>query len=229
MRNYTRFIPGEEIDDATQWRFGAVDSASLNLAAQAKLREKPADAAQVEIIRQEGYAEGFAQGNALATLDAQRQIEEFVRKQEADNARNFVKLFESAQAQLHSSEQAMATGVLALACELAKSVIRREVALDPLVLLPVIRDALGIIVGDGKSVRVRLNPADLATLQGPIATEFPGFDLKLLTDGAILQGGCIVESLGAVVDGTLQKRWMRTVATLGLDTTWEDSSHDEPA
>jgi len=228
MRNYTRFIPGEEIDDATQWRFGAVDSASLHLAAEARRHEKPVDAAQVEIIRQEGYAEGFAQGNALATLETQRQIEEFLRKQEVDNARSFVKLFESAQAQLHSSEQAMATGVLALACELAKSVIRREVTLDPLVLLPVIRDALGIIVGDGKSVRVRLNPADLTTLQGPIATEFPGFDLKLLADGTILQGGCVVESLGAVVDGTLQKRWMRTVATLGLETTWKDASHDEP-
>ena len=229
MRNYTRFIPGEEIDDATQWRFGAVDSASMYLAEKAKLREKPADPAQVEIIRQEGYAEGFAQGNALATLEAQRQIEEFVRKQELDNARSFVKLFESAQAQLHSSEQAMATGVLALACELAKSVIRREISVDPMALQPVIRDALSVIVGDGKSARIRLNPADLATLQAPIAAEFPGFDLKLLADGAIAQGGCVLESVGAVVDGTLEKRWMRAVATLGLDTPWEDSSHDEPA
>ena len=226
MRNYTRFIPGDEIDDVAQWRFGAVDAASQRLAAQPRTGEPQADSVQTETIRQEGYAEGFAQGHALATLDAQRQIDEFVRNQETENARSFVKLFESAKAYLQSSEQVIANGVLALACELAKSVIRHEVLIDPLVAQPVIRDALGIIVGDGKSARVRLNPLDLANLQGPIDAEFPGFDLKLLGDAAVQRGGCVVESLGAVVDGTIEKRWMRAVATMGFDIPWEEPSHD---
>lgn len=69
-------------------------------------------------------------------------------------------------------------------------------------LQPVIRDALSLIAGDGKAVRVRLNPLDLANLQETIA-EFPGFDLKLLGDGAVQQGGCIVECAGTLVDGGL--------------------------
>lgn len=92
MKNYTRFIPGDEIDDVAQWRFSSVDSASGNLAAQLKARDNKSDPAHTETVRQEGYAEGFAQGHALATLDAQRQIEDFVRNQEIANARSFVKL-----------------------------------------------------------------------------------------------------------------------------------------
>lgn len=226
MRNYTRFIPGDEIDDVAQWRFGAVDAASQRLAGQSRAREPLADAAQTEIVRQEGYAEGFAQGHALAILDTQRQIEEFTRNQETENARSFVKLFESVKAHLQSSEQAIANGVLALSCELAKNVIRREVLVDPMVVQPIIRDALSIIVGDGKSARVRLNPVDLANLQGLIDVEFPGFDLKLLGDAAVQRGGCVVESLGAVVDGTIAKRWARAVATMGLDIPWEEPAHD---
>ena len=137
MKNYTRFIPGDEIDDVAQWRFSSVDSASGNPAAQLKARDNKSDPAHTETVRQEGYAEGFAQGHALATLDAQRQIEDFVRNQEIANARSFVKLFESAQTQLQSAEQVIANGVLALACELAKSVIRQEVSVDPMTLQPV--------------------------------------------------------------------------------------------
>jgi flagellar assembly protein FliH len=33
-----------------------------------------------------------------------------------------------------------------------------------------------------------------------------------------------VDSAGMVVDATLQKRWQRAVATLGLESSWEDAS-----
>ena len=33
---------------------------------------------------------------------------------------------------------------------------------------------------------------------------------------------------GTVVDGTVEKRWQRVVASLGLDSVWEESD-DDPA
>jgi flagellar assembly protein FliH len=42
-----------------------------------------------------------------------------------------------------------------------------------------------------------------------------------------MRGGCLVESAGTVVDGTLEKRWSRTVAKLGLQSSWEVSNDDE--
>jgi len=70
MRNYSRFIPGEEIGAVEQWDFGAVDTASLLLAAEGKARDDAIEQVKSEAIKQdaltEGYADGFAQGHAQA-------------------------------------------------------------------------------------------------------------------------------------------------------------------
>ena len=67
MRNYTRFISGEEVDAVSQWRFGDLDVASM--------------------LRQDR---------------------------------------EQAQAQ-----QVIAAGVLELACELSRQILRHELSIDP--------------------------------------------------------------------------------------------------
>jgi hypothetical protein len=46
MRNYTRFIPGEEIGAVEQWDFGAVDSRALLLAAQVRVQQQAAEREQ---------------------------------------------------------------------------------------------------------------------------------------------------------------------------------------
>jgi flagellar assembly protein FliH len=225
-RNYTRFIPGEEIEDVEQVRFGPMDTASLRRLAQIGKHEVPDHSTQIELGRQEGFADGFTQGHAKATLEAQRQIDEFLRNQKSENARTFVKLFESARSQLESAEQVIAQGVLSLACELAKKVLRQELSVNPKVLQPVIRDALDVLMGDGRSARITLNPLELESLQESIRPEFPEYSITFSGDEAIARGGCLVESAGTVVDGTVEKRWMRAVASLGLDAPWDELPHE---
>ena len=225
MRNYTRFIPGEEIDAVEQWDFGAVDTASLLLAAQGKARDDALDQAKADAIRQEshsdGYAEGFAQGHAQATLEAQRQIADFIANQGQEAAQGFVQLFASAQAQQAQAEQVVARGVLDLACELARQVVRHELSVNPNVLQPVIREALGLLVAETKSAVVKLNPQDFDALEAVVKAEFVNLSLTLLPDATLTRGGCLIESSGTVVDGTVEKRWQRAVASLGLSSVWE--------
>jgi flagellar assembly protein FliH len=227
MRNYSRFIPGEEIDAVEQWNFAAVDTASLLLAAQVKMRDEAADEVKQEVCRQEGYAEGFAQGRAQATMEAQRQMADFVAHQGSDAARQFARLFTTVQAQLAEAEQVMAQGTLELACELARQVLRRELSVDPKAVQPVIREALGLLVADTKSAVVRLHPLDMEVLEEVIRTEFSSLSLTLLADANLTRGGCLIESAGTVVDGTLEKRWMRAVANLGLDSSWEEPAGEQ--
>jgi flagellar assembly protein FliH len=223
MRNYSRFVPGEEIDAVEQWSFGAVDTASLLLAAQVKARERAADLVKDDVLKQEGYAEGFVQGHAQATLEAQRQIADFIANQGREAAQNFALLFTSVQAQQADAEQVIARGVLELACELARQVLRRELSVEPQALQPVIREALGLLMAESKSALVRLNPLDLEVLEDGVRAELSGMSLTLLADAAISRGGCLIESAGTVVDGTLEKRWMRAIANLGLNSPWEQS------
>ena len=223
MRDHNRFIPGEEMRTFDPWRFGSVDTAAVLLAAQVKAREEASDQARNDALRQQGYAEGFAQGQAQATLEAQRQMADFVAKQGQEAALNFAQIFASVQAQLVESEQVIARGVLELACEIARQVVRRELSLDPEALKPVIREALGLLMAETKTALVRLNRVDLAALEAATRAEFAGMSLTFLADATLTRGSCLIESAGTVLDGTLEKRWMRAVASLGLSSSWEVS------
>lgn len=224
-RTHSRFIPGEEVGAVTDWQFGAVDQSSLRFAAKLKAQEQAEAQAKENVLRQagfdDGYAQGFAQGHAQATLEGQRQINEYIATQGQEAAQQFGQLFESAQAQIAQQEQVMAKGVLELACELARQVLRHELSTNPNALQPVIREALSVLAIDSKAALVRLNPQDQDVLAEVLRTEFAGLSLTLLADSSIARGGCLVESAGTVVDGTLEKRWQRSVASLGLDSAWE--------
>lgn len=223
MRNFTRFIPGEEIGAVAQWDFAAVDTASILLAAQAQAREAAAERGRDDAVRQEGYAQGFAQAQAQAALETQQRIAEFTRNQGEETARRLAALFASTSQQLQQSEQAIAQGVLELACEVARQVLRQELSLNPNVLLPVVREALSLLLTDSKSAVVRMNPLDLEVLEEPLRVEFSSLSLTLLADARVDRGGCLVESAGTVVDATVEKRWIRAAATLGLSVPWQES------
>ena len=230
-RQQSRFIASDDINAVVGWDFGPVDQASVRFAAKVKAQEDAEDKVHDEQVRQagfsDGFADGYAQGHAQATLEGQRQIAEFVENQGQDAAHKYLQLFESASAQLDESQQVMAKGVLELACELARQVLRHELASNPNALQPIIREALSVLATDCKAALVRLNPLDLDVLEGTLRQEFSSLSLSLLADSNITQGGCLVESAGTVVDGTIEKRWSRVVSKLGLESTWEVPHDDE--
>lgn len=226
-RNQSRFISGEELGTVAGWEFAAVDQASVRFAAKVRAQEAAEEQTRENVARQAGYTDGFAQGHAQATLEGQRLIAEYIASQGQDAARHFGRIFESADAGIAESQQAMAQGVLELACELARQVLRHELSTNPNALQPVIREALSVLSTDSKAALVRLNPLDLDVLEEVLRQEFSALSLTLLADASVSRGGCLVESAGTVVDGTIEKRWSRAVARLGLDSSWEVPHDDE--
>ncbi len=226
-RTHNRFISSEDVASAIGWDFGAVDQASVRFAAKVKAREEAEEQMRDNTARQLGFSEGYAQGHAQATLEGQRQINEYIETQGQEAAQQFGQLFASATAQIAESEQVMARGVLELACELARQVLRHELSVNPNALQPVIREALGILAVDCKAAVVRLHPLDLDVLEAVLRQEFSALELTLLADATVTRGGCLVEAAGTVVDGTLEKRWSRAVARLGLESAWEENHADD--
>ena len=185
MRNLSRFIPGEEIDAVSQWSFGAVDTDSRLLAAKAQEEQDALRRARDEVVRQEAFAEGFAQGRARAMADADQRVRDYAQSQGEEAAQRFARLIESADEQLGASQQTLAQGVLELACALARQVLRQELTVNPNVLQPVIREALSVLSVDNKSAIVRLNPVDMEVLQETLQTEFSGMALALVADAGV--------------------------------------------
>jgi flagellar assembly protein FliH len=229
MRATSRFIPGDEIDAVSRWSFADVDAAAMLLEQQVRERELNA---HVESARQQahaqGYAEGFQQGRAQTLLDAQKQVSDYMAQQGQETAQRFGALVTSASEQLEAAEQMAGQAVLELACEIARQVLRHEIASNPNTLLPVIREALGQLFADSKAVVIKLHPQDLDVLQDVLHEEYPSLPLTLQPDATLTRGGCLVESAGTVIDGRLEKRWARAIGRLGQNLSWEESGDEQP-
>lgn len=227
MRNFSRFIPEEEIAAVAEWHFGSVDASLSAEQRQAQEQAQADELAHLEEFRQAVFAEGMAHGRDQAMQEAQRQIDTFIAGQGQETARQLATLLDTASEQLDAVEQQAAQGVLDLACALARQVLRHELSINPNVLLPVIREALSSLLAEGKTTVLRLHPLDLDMLQDTLRNEFPALPLSLQADARLNRGGCRVESAGTVIDASLETRWARAVARLGRDFPWQEEAQDD--
>lgn len=233
-RYYTRFIPSEEVGDVTQWQFGAVDG-SVPLVEAAPVEEPPVvldEAAQQALLQQaydEAFSQGVAHGQAQATVQWQRRLDDYVAGQGQEAARRLEGLVQAMDAGLNDLQQSMAQEVLHLACEIARQVVRQELRANPQALKPVVQEALGLLVAEGRPATVRLNPLDYAALGAALRQEHEGTALQWVADAAVAAGGCLVEQAGTVVDGSLARRWQRAIEPLGLASAWQAEDVDHGA
>lgn len=235
-RLYARFIPSEEVGDVTQWQFGAVDG-SDPVVEVAVVVEDPAAVELAEAAQQalqeraceEAFVQGEAQGRAQATLEWQQRMDDYVAGQGQEAARRIDALVQTLDASLQDLQQNMAQGVLELACEIARQVVRQELRSNPHALQPVVQEALGMLVADGRPATVRLHPQDHALAGPALRQEIAAPSLQWVADAAVPPGGCLVEQSGTVVDGSLEKRWQRATAPLGLASAWEGDGHGDGA
>ena len=224
---YARFIPKEEIQAVSTWRFDNVDGTPHpeDLPVEEKQEEDKgpspeAIAADMEALRRQSLEEGFAQGHAAGCEETRTALEEPTRLAIESLTRRFDGVLAEMQAQLAQLQNQLAQSVLDMACELARQVVRRELVLDPKSIEPIVNDAVNALVSDSLPATVRLHPDDFAALESGW-TQAPAPDTpRFVPDPSITPGGCRVEASGAGVDATLEKRWQRAIANLGLTREW---------
>lgn len=227
---YSRFIPSEEINAVSEWRFANVDGTphADEIEPQLPLGPSPEEvAAQVEHARQQAFDEGYALGRAegsQATLDA---LAEPTRLANEQAQLRFDDVLAAMRVQLEQAHDQMAQAVLQMSCDLARQVLRRELTIDPQAIQPVLTEALALLQADTIPVTVRLNPVDFAALEGVgTAAAQPGTP-RFVPDATITPGGCVLEAPGTGIDATIETRWSRAIANLGLSAAWEPNHATE--
>ena len=235
---YARFIPREEVGEVTHWKFGAVDGSEPEAPDVAETPEPSPtvdESLHLEQVRQahdegfvagqaQGQADGFAQGHAQASQEWQQRMDEYQARQGQEASERLASVVVALDTSLTQMQQAMANEMLQLACELARQVVRRELRGDSQALVPVVQEALGLLVADQRPAVVRLHPDDFAAFAEPqqaaLAASSP---VQWLADAAVAPGGCLVESGGMAIDGSLEKRWQKAVAAMGLESAWQSA------
>lgn len=219
--SHTRLIASEDIAHVARWQFGAVGHG----------RTQPeggiSDPEALRAAHAQGHAEGFAAGRAQALAEAEAQHAIWRASEGQEAARRLVSLLQAAEAGLADAQQSIARGTLEIACALARQVLRHELATDPNALEPVVHEALSLLLADGRAATVRLAPVDFDLLDEALRTQFAGQPVSVLSDTAVQPGDCLVESAGAVVDGSVASRWSRAVASLGLAMPWREEINGE--
>lgn len=180
--------------------------------------------------REQAHAEAMQQAQAqldelVAQHDAawQEKFDAYVAEIGAPVAAQLSGVLAQAQSGIRGLQQSMAPQLLQLACDIARQVVRQELRTNPQSLLPVVREALDMLGAETKPAIVRIHPDDWAHLERHLKAAVPSPKVEWLSDAGVPPGGCKVEVAGSVVDGSIERRWQRAVAALGLVSTWYEA------
>ena len=103
--------------------------------------------------------------------------------------------------------------------------MRSEIATRPELVVSVAEEALSTILASARDVVLRLNPDDLALAHGALEEQLKVRGARVIGDPHVGQGGCVVESDIAVVDASVESRWARVAAAMGLQMDWHQPPH----
>ncbi len=159
-----------------------------------------------ETARREGYRQGYEQGYAeaqrRAEQEAQQALLSTLQRLQAEVQEFLERLRQQSEAYLHQAEQ----GMLELALETVRKVVKEELRLHPEHALQMVRETLKRIKTFGE-VRVRVNPLDLSQVRQhrtellAVLDEVP--QIEIVEDRRVEQGTCVIETDHGTYDARL--------------------------
>jgi flagellar assembly protein FliH len=168
---------------------------------------------EIEQIHQQahkdGYAAGYEEGTARVRMEAMR----------------LHSLNESLDQALAMLDEEIADELLALALEIARQVIRQQIAAKPAIVLNVIKEAL--LQLPHLHAALFLHPEDATLVKSFIGDQLSHAGHRILEEPGLERGGCRVEAASSQIDGTLETRWRRVVESMGLKDDWIDAQEDD--
>ena len=224
----SRFIPREELEGFAAWRPGSFGGAPAQMPHPADRPENKVHAAppappappteaewleEVRHAREGGYQDGYRDGQVA--LEAFK--EGFARQMAAQ----FGALLANLDDQWNGLEEQMALAVTRTAVQLARQVVRHELATRPEIVSRVAQEAVGAIVLSARHLRVRLHPADHQHVLEGSGEALMARDARLVADPTIEPGGCIVDSDLGQVDARIGTRWAAAAAVFGREDSWD--------
>lgn len=230
--SYARFIPGEELQGARSWNFDNLGGAAAPspfapakaaAPAPAPVEPPPPPAPDLQELlhaaRQSGYQDGYRDG--MAALDAfKHSFAQQISAQVGQLVKNF-------DAEMKALEGDMAQSVARIAVELARQVVRSELAQRPELIARVAHDAVEALQLSARHVRVRVHPDDYPLVQDGAGNEMRAREAQLVPDPEVPRGGVRVDADVASVDATIATRWQQAMASIGQQSIWEDRRGDD--
>ncbi len=160
-----------------------------------------------------GWAEGYATGKAAAEDECRAEKERFCAEYRAELTEFLSTLAERTQGVWLDAEPQ----IIAFVLEIARKVVKNEAAINPDVVVSVVRNALRRVV-DSETVRIRVNVADLETVRNARADLLTVIDglrnVEIVEDRRVAEGGCVLETSAGTIDAQLPTQFRMVEETL---------------
>lgn len=166
----------------------------------------------LEGVRKEAYARGMQEGFAVGLAKAK----EYAAKEQSQFS-TVALAFEQA---LEAADQHIEEDVLGLALDIAKLMLKTKIAVNPEIILPVIRDAIHYLPYVQKPAIILVHPEDARILRDQLAEELSEQAWQIQEDGNIERGGCLVETGENKIDASNATRWKRISDALAQSNDW---------
>lgn len=194
-----RFIPREQVGQAAAWEFQSLAGAIPPSVKEKLLSDREQRAYE------RGHEDGHAAGHAAAMQ---------VR---AQHAAEMARVLDALRGRFGELESDGAEQLLTLALTIARQVMRREMDVDRAAVMPALHEAVHAVIDQQAHPRVHMNPQDLAHLRDSLDADGLLKGCRFIADPAISRGGCRVETGHSDVDATIESRWNRVLAAVGID------------
>ena len=159
---------------------------------------------KVAEIEREAYEKGFSEGQRAGGEVGEKMAEALLKQYSTSlDALNKLRreIFTTSERE-----------VIHLSLEIARKIIRREVAIDEELILTLVKVALSR-VADQALITVRVSPRDYHFLDRHHAAGLMGADVgtlsesvKLVEDPLIARGGCIIETESGTIDARVEEQ-----------------------
>jgi flagellar assembly protein FliH len=162
------------------------------------------EARDLETLRKEAQAKGYAEGHSKGLLQAQA---------ETNRRLQTLEMVLNALAKPYEDINQQAIDSLAmLAGKIARCLVKRELRTEPEAIIALVRDTVAILNSSAEKLNVFLNPEDAQLIQSITRTSSEKSRWKIIDDPLIPRGDCRVTSRDATVDGSLMSR-INTIIT----------------
>lgn len=208
----TRVLSGGGQEECSAWVPPAVAS---SVPATAALTP-----AELDALRKRAEAEGFEAGRRQGLDAAHRELRESVARLDT--------VLQALSRPFSEVESVVEQELIALAFAIARQLVRRELKMDPLQIVGVVRDGLRALPVAARDVKVHLNPDDAQLVRQHLPSTDQERAWSIVEDPMLARGGARISTSSAQVDARLETRLGALFAEIvGGDRQFERSDAEE--
>jgi flagellar assembly protein FliH len=180
----------------------------------------PLDRTEIERLCAEAQKEGYQAGyNSGYQIGKRTGYDEGQNAARAEAAR-IGKLANELDRALQEFDQQVADELLALAVEIARQVVRKEIAARPEVIIDVVNEALAYL--PHQHAAIHLHPEDASLVRSYLGDALTHAGHRILEEPTLKRGDCLLEAGGSQIDASTATRWRRVIESLGINERWDN-------